>query len=411
MKKVLSLVLALVMILSCFAVSVAASDIESDCTMKIGETRTVYLPGAVYSDYVIVKFAPNGSGLVAISSDSAEGAKSDPVLEVYNDQMNELLAKADDNGTDRDFYLEFDCEAGEVYYLAMYNVQDATSWNVSIECFHEKYGSGICLTCFEPCDHKSTDNLVGCCPCGEVYPGEEIADGDEVLLSSDTEYYWFQFNPVKTAAYLITSDNTDDETTINEPADPAVVVVDMTGDNILVVDDDIDLANDEFNFALPYMFEKGETYYIGVYDNEELSDKWTLSLELAETHSYDVTETVENEDGTTTEVTTTVTHELTYLPEVEATCQADGHSTALYCAECDEYLAGNNFYEMAEECKDDDENNICDWCNTIINEEEPVECDCDCHKTGIVKFFWDIKIFFQKLFRLNSVCSCGVAHY
>ena len=45
--------------------------------------------------------------------------------------------------------------------------------------------------------------------------------------------------------------------------------------------------------------------------------------------------------------------------------------------------------------------------------DEPTDDACDhlCHKTGILGFFWKIVKFFSKLFKLNPVCECGVAHY
>jgi hypothetical protein len=50
-----------------------------------------------------------------------------------------------------------------------------------------------------------------------------------------------------------------------------------------------------------------------------------------------------------------------------------------------------------------DENNdgYCDDCDFQI-------CDHKCHKGG---FFWKLTLFFNKLFKLNKYCSCGVAHY
>lgn len=38
-------------------------------------------------------------------------------------------------------------------------------------------------------------------------------------------------------------------------------------------------------------------------------------------------------------------------------------------------------------------------------------CDHMCHQDGIMGFFWEIVNFFSKLFSLNPVCECGVAHY
>ena len=39
-------------------------------------------------------------------------------------------------------------------------------------------------------------------------------------------------------------------------------------------------------------------------------------------------------------------------------------------------------------------------------------CSCKCHKTGFfAKLIWKITIFFNRLFKKNQVCSCGVNHY
>ena len=44
--------------------------------------------------------------------------------------------------------------------------------------------------------------------------------------------------------------------------------------------------------------------------------------------------------------------------------------------------------------------------------ENPSEnCSCACHKKGIAKLFFKIKLFFQKIFKKNKVCKCGVNHY
>ncbi|MBQ7295409.1 MAG: leucine-rich repeat domain-containing protein [Clostridia bacterium] len=38
-------------------------------------------------------------------------------------------------------------------------------------------------------------------------------------------------------------------------------------------------------------------------------------------------------------------------------------------------------------------------------------CDCNCHASGIKKFFFNFILFFQKIFKKNAVCACGLAHY
>lgn len=38
-------------------------------------------------------------------------------------------------------------------------------------------------------------------------------------------------------------------------------------------------------------------------------------------------------------------------------------------------------------------------------------CSCNCHKNGIAKFFFKLILFFQKIFRTNKECKCGMPHY
>ena len=39
------------------------------------------------------------------------------------------------------------------------------------------------------------------------------------------------------------------------------------------------------------------------------------------------------------------------------------------------------------------------------------DCSCMCHKSGFMGFIWMIINFFQKLFKSNQICSCGISHY
>jgi hypothetical protein len=39
------------------------------------------------------------------------------------------------------------------------------------------------------------------------------------------------------------------------------------------------------------------------------------------------------------------------------------------------------------------------------------KCSCNCHKSGFMGFIWKITLFFNKLFKSNKVCKCGVTHY
>lgn len=437
MKKVLSIVLALVMMLSAVSMLAVAKD-DCDCTMAIGETRTVSLPGAVYDDFVIVKLVAAGSGKVVITSNGKSSLTCNPVLEVYKNSLSSanFLGKAENNGAYHNFKYELNCEAGTTYFLAMHNSLSATSWEVSIKCLHETYVDGYCVTCLGACPHEIADNIVGCCPCGENFNGLDIAVDEEVQLASSSNYAWFRFTPAETAPYILKSENPDDEETwLKKVADPAFIIVDETGEIVLANDANVSADNKNFNF--PFLFEKGERYFIGVKDNERNADDWYFTLANGKKHTIEVEKEVQKEvldaegnpvldaEGNPTYETVIETeyveHGLAYNAQVNPTCQAVGHTPSIVCETCKDeagnalVIAGGD--EIAKvACKDDNANYKCDWCGAKVGEEpEPEDptkdCSCNCHKDGISKFFFDFALFFQKIFRLNSVCKCGVRHY
>lgn len=59
---------------------------------------------------------------------------------------------------------------------------------------------------------------------------------------------------------------------------------------------------------------------------------------------------------------------------------------------------GHSFEDGQSKC------NNCDY-------NKADSCSCNCHKGGIVGFFFKLILFFQKIFKSNKVCSCGVYHY
>lgn len=40
-----------------------------------------------------------------------------------------------------------------------------------------------------------------------------------------------------------------------------------------------------------------------------------------------------------------------------------------------------------------------------------VECDCICHKDGVIRMVWNVFNFFNKYFKVNLECYCGHTHY
>ncbi len=83
-------------------------------------------------------------------------------------------------------------------------------------------------------------------------------------------------------------------------------------------------------------------------------------------------------------------------------CDNEGYTTYT-CSNCsDSYISdvipatGHNYVE-----------GVC----TVCGESKVNNCSHICHKSGFMGFIWKILRFFFKLFKIQPVCSCGVAHY
>ena len=99
---------------------------------------------------------------------------------------------------------------------------------------------------------------------------------------------------------------------------------------------------------------------------------------------------------------------------ITPTCTADGYTTHT-CSVCGESYTDSIVKALSH--TDSDNDGKCDRCGESLGTtpeepENPSEnCSCACHKKGIVKFFFKIGLFFQKIFKKNKICKCGVWHY
>lgn len=82
---------------------------------------------------------------------------------------------------------------------------------------------------------------------------------------------------------------------------------------------------------------------------------------------------------------------------VAPTCEDKGYT--VYVCECGDSYKDN--YTSATGHNYDGQ--TCTKCGE--------NCSCNCHKTGFMGFIWKITRFFNKLFKTNKTCACGVAHY
>jgi hypothetical protein len=82
---------------------------------------------------------------------------------------------------------------------------------------------------------------------------------------------------------------------------------------------------------------------------------------------------------------------------VEATCVKDSY--AIYTCQC-----GESYMDLYVPARGHNyEGNTCVDCGSV--------CSCNCHKTGFMGFIWKIELLFNRLFKTNKECHCGVVHY
>lgn len=103
----------------------------------------------------------------------------------------------------------------------------------------------------------------------------------------------------------------------------------------------------------------------------------------------------------------------TYNKVVTApTCTVQGYTTYT-CACGDSYVAD---YVNTLGHSDNNGDYKCDnGCGYEFEKPAPEDpsknCSCNCHKDGIVGFFWKIINFFQKLIKTKEFCACGAKHW
>ena len=99
-----------------------------------------------------------------------------------------------------------------------------------------------------------------------------------------------------------------------------------------------------------------------------------------------------------------------YENAVDSTCTENGSvEKVVYCSVCNEEISRETVVIDATGHADNDGDGYCDMDNELL--DPTVECDCNCHKSGIKNFFFKFALFFQRIFGSNRTCSCGIAHY
>ncbi len=118
---------------------------------------------------------------------------------------------------------------------------------------------------------------------------------------------------------------------------------------------------------------------------------------------------------------------IVYLEPREATCTKEGLTAGISCASCGFVFLEQKTIDMlphtetiinqvspSYSANGYSGDIVCSVCGELLEKGYEIPaliCDHLCHQSGILGFFWKIIRFFWKLFGMNPVCECGVAHY
>ena len=350
---------------------------ECDYEMEYGENITVTVDSG---ETVVVKFVPEKSGRYVFRTESDW---VDTAASIIDSNGNDASVENEDDTADGgDFRMLCELKAGREYYLYISTYSENTeTFEVVAECGHDFEGA-TCIMCGKTCDHTE-DDFLGFCLCGELFIGNEIADGDDfdVVTESGSDSVWFRFVPEESGLYSFKS-------AFGEK-DPDCELFDAEGEWLAY---SYDVNN--MDFDLIYYFEAGETYYIETY-NCQGSGTFSVYLNRVKHVADDGSEHAD----------------IKFVEGTFSNCTEPGYTDGLYCNECEKFISGNEEKELDKDYHiDENSDETCDLCG----KENIWDNDCGhiCHSENFfLNFIWRIINFFNKLFGLSPDCKCGEAHY
>lgn len=379
-RKILAAVMAIVMIVAAIPMSAFAADY----TIALGETITVTIPAKGYKE---CKFTPDEDGTYVVYSDMGEAGEADmdPYVIVYDADGNEITRDYVNEYADtNDFYCIFEAEAGADYLFKL----------ISYKNYPIKYD--ITVVKFAEITHQPTADE----------PYVEVTEG------ADAEYQWYKVGNSFTEL-------TDEHAEAREGVIKGdYATYDSENGWTGAVNGYLE-GYREYNFFKVMLLEDQTIKMTADTDAVKLGI-WCRCGESRETwKDVNANDTVEfTADHTCIYYTwgqyAQVPHLKAEIPEMtkvntDAELKAEGAGTYVCLVTFD----GQRFEVSDEveitECKHsyaDGNDATCDFCE--YNRAE--NCGCNCHKGGIVGFFFKIVLFFQKLFGQNKVCACGMNH-
>ena len=148
-----------------------------------------------------------------------------------------------------------------------------------------------------------------------------------------------------------------------------------------------------------YTCECGDTYFADYTD--KLDHKYTSEITTSATHLSEGVRTYTCGtcgDSYTEAIAKTKEHSYNTVSKIVApTCEKEGYT--VYVCECGQSDNRNKTSATGHNYNG----------QTCVNCGK--KCSCNCHKSGFMGFIWKIILFFNKLFKTNKTCACGVAHY
>lgn len=351
-SKILAAVMAIVMIVAAIPMTAFAADY----TIALGETITVNIPDG---GYVNCKFTPAEDGTYVVYSDMGE-ADIDPYVIVYDADGNIIaIDYVNEYAQTNDFYGIFEAEAGADYLFKMSAFDDDdVEFDITVSVFGE-------IT------HQPTADE----------PYVEVTEG------ADAEYQWYKI----VDSFEVTDENAEAR---EGDAEGSFATYDSANGWTGVVIDEFE-SDAEYNF-FKVELEEGQIIemtadsfadYFGIWCVCEESDRCWEDVDANETVEFIADHTCfYNTWGEYAEIP----HLKAEIPEMTKV----NTDAELKAKEAGTYVCLVTFDGSRVEVSDEVE-----VCNHI------------CHQGGFLGFFWNIINFFNKLFGLNPICGCGVAHY
>ena len=330
-KKILAFILSLAMLLSLTSVAAIAAE-------NTIEPYTVISVTASQENNPVFTFTPDETKTYVVTSYAPDDV--DPYCSI--DSLNESYF-IDDSIDSTNFAEKYVFEAGVEYTLTIgtYSDEDAT-FDIALECSHA-WDDDTCTYCGTVCTHETEGTRFLTCNCGAVSVTKEIKLGDTVIRQAEGfSSIVVKFIPDEDVAAILYSDVFNDEGQFDVRAS----IFDAAGNQLAEKDD----FNDSYDFVIWYEFEAGETYFFEIVSYyEDL---------LVEFSFVKAVHTVDDEE-----------HPVIYTEHTDGTCQEMCYTEGIYCADCDEYLAGHNEDDLGF-CQDDDCDYYCDICDEYLGDED-----------------------------------------